>query len=51
MDSYEQPVATSVVPDLHDTSLAEVPKSAQDAALARMLGGGGEPVAVFQSSL
>ncbi|MFJ7044508.1 FxSxx-COOH cyclophane-containing RiPP peptide [Streptomyces sp. NPDC101112] len=51
MDSYEQPFATSVVRDLHDTSLAEVPESALDLALARMLGGGGEPVAAFQSSL
>lgn len=51
MDRYEQPFATSVVRDLHDTSLDEVPESAQESAMARTLAGGGEPVAAFQSSL
>ncbi|MFE7838515.1 FxSxx-COOH cyclophane-containing RiPP peptide [Streptomyces sp. NPDC057474] len=51
MDRYEQPFATSVVRDLHDTSLGEVPESAQDSTMARMLANGGEPVAAFQSSL
>lgn len=51
MDRYEQSFAPSVVRDLHDTSLDEVPQSAQDLALARMFAGGGEPVAAFQSSL
>lgn len=51
MDRYEQPLATSVVRDLYDTSLDDVPESAQDSVMARMLAGGGEPVAAFQSSL
>ncbi|MFF7982512.1 FxSxx-COOH cyclophane-containing RiPP peptide [Streptomyces sp. NPDC007901] len=51
MDSHEQFFATSVVRDLHDTSLDEVPESAQELTLARMLVGDAEQVAAFQSSL
>lgn len=51
MDSYEQLLARSVVWDLHDTSLDEVPESAQQAAVARTLAGNREQVATFQSSL
>ncbi|MEV5849065.1 FxSxx-COOH cyclophane-containing RiPP peptide [Streptomyces sp. NPDC051985] len=51
MDSYEPIFATSVVRDLHDTSLDEVPESAQESTVTRMLAGDAEQVAAFQSSL
>lgn len=51
MDSYEQPFAPSAIRCLRDTSLDEVPEAAQDSTLARVLAGGGEQVAAFQSSL